>query len=70
MKNDAGGSIINITSAVGRLPGRGFGMYGTAKAALAHYTRPAALDLNPQNPSQRHRAGCHRHLRPGGGGRR
>ena len=48
VKNDAGGSIINITSAVGRLPGRGFGMYGTAKAALAHYTRLAALDLNPR----------------------
>ncbi|MFT4200668.1 SDR family oxidoreductase [Gordonia sp. (in: high G+C Gram-positive bacteria)] len=48
LKNDDGGSIINITSAVGRLPGRGFGMYGTAKAALAHYTRLAALDLNPR----------------------
>ncbi|MFT3900066.1 MAG: SDR family oxidoreductase [Gordonia sp. (in: high G+C Gram-positive bacteria)] len=46
--NDDGGSVINITSAVGRLPGRGFGMYGTAKAALAHYTRLAALDLNPK----------------------
>lgn len=43
-----GGSIINITSAVGRMPGRGFGAYGTAKAALAHYTRLAALDLSPR----------------------
>ncbi|GAC67018.1 SDR family oxidoreductase [Gordonia soli] len=43
-----GGSIINITSAVGRLPGRAFAAYGTAKAALAHYTRIASLDLNPR----------------------
>jgi len=42
------GSIINITSAMGRLPGRAFAAYGTAKAALAHYTRLAALDLNPR----------------------
>ncbi|WP_459547137.1 SDR family oxidoreductase [Nocardia sp. X0981] len=42
------GSIINITSAVGRLPGRAFAAYGTAKAALAHYTRLAAADLCPR----------------------
>ncbi|HLS78114.1 MAG TPA: SDR family oxidoreductase [Nocardia sp.] len=43
-----GGSIVNITSAMGRLPGRAFAAYGTAKAALAHYTRLAAMDLNPR----------------------
>ncbi|WP_067838555.1 SDR family oxidoreductase [Nocardia lijiangensis] len=43
-----GGSILNITSTMGRLPGRAFAAYGTAKAALAHYTRLAALDLNPR----------------------
>ncbi|MEU1980276.1 SDR family oxidoreductase [Nocardia sp. NPDC019395] len=43
-----GGSIINITSAMGRLPGRAFAAYGTAKAALAHYTRLAAMDLCPR----------------------
>lgn len=43
-----GGSIINITSTMGRLAGRGFAAYGTAKAALAHYTRLAALDLCPR----------------------
>lgn len=43
-----GGSIINITSAMGRLPGRAFAAYGTAKAALAHYTRLAAADLCPR----------------------
>lgn len=48
VKSPHGGSVINITSAVGRLPGRGFGVYGTVKAALAHYTRVAALDLNPR----------------------
>ncbi len=43
-----GGSIINITSTMGRLSGRGFAAYGTAKAALAHYTRLTALDLSPR----------------------
>ncbi|WP_124708969.1 SDR family oxidoreductase [Gordonia insulae] len=48
LANDDGGSIINITSTVGRLPGRAFAAYGTAKAALAHYTKVAAMDLNPR----------------------
>ncbi|WP_299564253.1 SDR family oxidoreductase [uncultured Mycolicibacterium sp.] len=48
LEHSGGGSIINITSAVGRLAGRGFAAYGTAKAALAHYTRLAALDLCPR----------------------
>ncbi|MBW0274131.1 short-chain dehydrogenase [Nocardia sp. MH4] len=43
-----GGSIINITSTMGRLPGRAFAAYATAKAALAHYTRSAAMDLSPR----------------------
>ncbi|MGA2474799.1 MAG: SDR family oxidoreductase, partial [Acidimicrobiales bacterium] len=42
-----GGSIINISSAMGRVAGRGYLAYGTAKAALAHYTRLAACDLAP-----------------------
>ena len=42
-----GGSIVNITSVVGRLAARGYLAYGTAKAALAHYTRLAAHDLSP-----------------------
>lgn len=41
------GSIVNISSVVGRVSGRGYLAYGTAKAALAHYTRLAARDLNP-----------------------
>jgi 7-alpha-hydroxysteroid dehydrogenase len=43
-----GSSVINITSAVGRVAGRGYLAYGTAKAALAHYTRLAAADLAPR----------------------
>jgi 7-alpha-hydroxysteroid dehydrogenase len=42
-----GGSVVNISSAVGRLAARGYLAYGTAKAALAHYTRLAAHDLAP-----------------------
>jgi 7-alpha-hydroxysteroid dehydrogenase len=33
---------------VGRVAGRGYLAYGTAKAALAHYTRLAAADLAPR----------------------
>lgn len=48
MLDTGGGSIINITSMMGRQPGRCFAAYGTAKAALAHYTRLAAMDLCPR----------------------
>jgi 7-alpha-hydroxysteroid dehydrogenase len=43
-----GGSILNISSAMGRLTDRGFVAYGTAKAALAHMTRLLASDLAPR----------------------
>jgi 7-alpha-hydroxysteroid dehydrogenase len=43
-----GGAVVNISSAMGRLAGRGYLAYGTAKAALAHYTRLAAADLAPR----------------------
>ncbi|MCW2850055.1 MAG: rhlG [Marmoricola sp.] len=46
LKNDAG-SIVNISSIMGRVAGRGYLAYGTAKAALAHWTRLAAQDLSP-----------------------
>jgi 7-alpha-hydroxysteroid dehydrogenase len=42
------GSVVNISSVMGRVAGRGFLAYGTAKAALAHYTKLAALDLAPK----------------------
>ena len=48
LAHSGGGSIINITSTMGRLAGRGFAAYGTAKAALSHYTRLSALDLCPR----------------------
>jgi 7-alpha-hydroxysteroid dehydrogenase len=41
------GSLVNISSVMGRLAGRGYLAYGTAKAALAHWTRLAARDLDP-----------------------
>lgn len=43
-----GGSVVNISSVMGRVPGRGYAAYGTAKGALAHYTRLAATDLSPR----------------------
>ncbi|UOZ11251.1 SDR family oxidoreductase [Amycolatopsis sp. WQ 127309] len=43
-----GGSVVNISSIMGRVGGRGFVAYGTAKAALAHWTRLAAADLAPR----------------------
>ena len=43
-----GGAVVNISSNMGRISGRGFLAYGTAKAALAHYTRLAAADLTPR----------------------
>src|ERR1700722_28956 len=48
MLEQGGGSVINISSTMGRLAARGFAAYGTAKAALSHYTRLAALDLCPR----------------------
>jgi 7-alpha-hydroxysteroid dehydrogenase len=48
MLEGGGGSVVNISSAMGRLTGRGYLAYGTAKGALAHYTRLAATDLSPR----------------------
>jgi 7-alpha-hydroxysteroid dehydrogenase len=41
-------AVVNISSVIGRVAGRGYLAYGTAKAALAHYTRLAAADLAPR----------------------
>ena len=43
-----GASIVNISSAIGRLRDRGMLAYGTAKAALSHMTRMMAADLAPK----------------------
>ncbi|HXW38211.1 MAG TPA: SDR family oxidoreductase, partial [Acidimicrobiales bacterium] len=48
MLEDGGGSVVNISSAIGRVRGRGYLAYGTAKGALSHYTRLAAADLAPR----------------------
>jgi 7-alpha-hydroxysteroid dehydrogenase len=48
MLEQGGGSIVNISSAIGRLRDRGFVAYGTAKAALSHMTRLMAADLSPK----------------------
>ncbi len=48
MLETGGGAIVGISSVMGRVSGRGFLAYGTAKAALAHYTRLAARDLAPR----------------------
>ena len=44
----AAASIVNISSAMGRMADRGMLAYGTAKAALAHLTRLSAADLAPK----------------------
>jgi 7-alpha-hydroxysteroid dehydrogenase len=46
--NTGRGVVISISSVMGRVAGRGYLAYGTAKAALAHYTRLAAADLAPR----------------------
>ncbi|KAA9152923.1 SDR family oxidoreductase [Amycolatopsis acidicola] len=48
MLESGSGAVVNISSNMGRIAGRGFAAYGTAKAALAHYTRLAAVDLAPK----------------------
>jgi 7-alpha-hydroxysteroid dehydrogenase len=48
MLEGGGGSIVNISSTMGRTAGRGYLAYGTAKAALSHYSRLAAADLAPR----------------------
>lgn len=42
------GNILNISSSLGRIVGRGFVAYGTAKAALQHMTRLMANELAPK----------------------
>lgn len=41
------GAIVTVSSIMGRVADRGYLAYGTAKAALAHWTRLAATDLAP-----------------------
>ncbi len=48
MLENGAGAIVNISSTMARVSGRGYLAYGTAKAALSHYTRLAARDLAPK----------------------
>lgn len=41
-------SVVSISSMMGRTADRGYLAYGTAKAALAHWSRLAATDLAPR----------------------
>ncbi len=48
MLEGGGGAIVNISSVMGRLAGRGYAAYGAAKAALTHYTELISKDLAPR----------------------
>jgi 7-alpha-hydroxysteroid dehydrogenase len=48
MLENGGGAIVNITSVMGRIAGRGYSAYGATKAALSHYTRLVSKDLAPR----------------------
>jgi 7-alpha-hydroxysteroid dehydrogenase len=48
MLDNGGGSVINISSVMALISGRGFLSYGVAKGALVHYTELAAQDLAPR----------------------
>jgi 7-alpha-hydroxysteroid dehydrogenase len=48
MLEHGGGAIVNVSSVMGRVAGRGYAAYGAAKAALSHYTRLISKDLAPR----------------------
>ena len=58
-------SVVTISSMMGRTADRGFVAYGTAKAALAHWTRLAALRPGAADPGQRHLRRLDHDQRPG-----
>jgi 7-alpha-hydroxysteroid dehydrogenase len=43
-----GGAVVNISTVMGRIAGRGFMAYGTSKGALTQYTPLATKDLAPR----------------------
>lgn len=48
MRRSGGGSIVNISSAAGRLVQSGFAAYGTAKAALSFLTKNLGAEFAPE----------------------
>jgi 7-alpha-hydroxysteroid dehydrogenase len=48
MLERGGGTIVNVSSSMGRITDRGFTAYGTAKAGLSHLTRLLANELAPK----------------------
>jgi 7-alpha-hydroxysteroid dehydrogenase len=42
------GSIVNVSTAMGHMVGRGYSVYGSVKAGLDHATRMLAADLSPK----------------------
>ncbi|MFZ4543641.1 MAG: SDR family NAD(P)-dependent oxidoreductase [Saprospiraceae bacterium] len=49
MKEQGGGSIINISSVEGKKPSAGLSLYSMSKAALIHLTRSMALEWGKHN---------------------
>jgi 7-alpha-hydroxysteroid dehydrogenase len=45
---ERGGAIVNISSSIGQMSGKGFAAYGTAKGAMTHFTKLLAEDLAPK----------------------
>jgi 7-alpha-hydroxysteroid dehydrogenase len=45
---ERGGAIVNISSSIGQMSGKGFAAYGTAKGAMTHFTKLLAQDLAPK----------------------
>jgi 7-alpha-hydroxysteroid dehydrogenase len=48
MRKEGGGSVVNISSAAGRLAQPNFAAYGTAKAALSFLTRNLGAEFAPE----------------------
>jgi 7-alpha-hydroxysteroid dehydrogenase len=42
------GAIVNVSTAMGHMVGRGYAVYGSVKAGLDHATRLLAADLSPK----------------------
>ncbi len=48
MAKAGGGSIVNVSSGLSKVPGRGFVAHSSAKSALDAFSRSLALELGPQ----------------------